>query len=105
MNHGISALLFGGFGGVKVYFAVTTASLGEQLALTPAYTASLQLLFCVVCSTGFYFCQRSCSRSALVFSRMSFCCKSVSKVPERPVLGLPRVRPFENMRTLLGLLA
>ena len=33
----------------------SSARLHEQLALPPAYTASLQLLFCVVCSTGFYF--------------------------------------------------
>ena len=38
---------------IKSVFAVATVSLREQLALTPAYTASLQLLFCVVYSTGF----------------------------------------------------
>ena len=40
---------------LKLSFAVATASLGEQLALMPAYTASFQLLFCVACLTGLYF--------------------------------------------------
>ena len=70
------------------------ARLGPTPLLRPlrAYTAVLQLLLGAVCSTGFCFLaiRRSCSRSTLVCSRMPICCRSVSRVSGRPVLGRPR---------------
>ena len=88
-------------------FAVATASLREQLALIPAHTASLQLLFDSPLIL-FLAIRRSSCRSALVFSRMPICCRSVSSFPGgrfwvgRDIHG---VSPFGRMRTLLGLRA
>ena len=88
----------------------------SQLARVAGSYDRLHRFSCIVlCSLRHLFLfnaiRRSCSRSALVFSRMSICSRSVSMVLGRPALGRPRCpyvhgdRPFGSWRTSLGLRA
>lgn len=73
---------------LKVSVAVVTSSLCEQLTIMPASTIS-SIVRCSIHHFVFAI-WLSCSRSAVVLSRMPVHCRLASYAPEMPVLGWPQ---------------